>query len=129
MIQMLFVGAGGFFGACARFGISKMLSQAHFLPFATLLSNVIAGLLIGIFMGIEREFFELPKNVKLMLVTGFLGGLSTFSAFSFETATYLEQGDFLKAGANVLLNVSLCFGAVFLGLAMVKLIKNQVNSG
>jgi CrcB protein len=127
MIQILCVGVGGFIGSCTRFGINKMLSQGYFLPFGTLLSNVAAGLLIGIVIGVEREFCQLPENVKLMTVTGFLGGLSTFSAFSLETVNYIELGEYFKAGANVFLNLSLCFGAVFLGFAVVKLLKIKLQ--
>ncbi|MDR0984229.1 MAG: fluoride efflux transporter CrcB [Ruminococcus sp.] len=126
MIQMLYVGIGGFIGSCARFGINKVLSQEHFVPFGTLLSNVTAGLLIGIIIGTEREFFELPEKVKLMTVTGFLGGLSTFSAFSLETVNYIELGEYFKASANVLLNLLLCFAAVFLGFVIVKFLKTKI---
>jgi CrcB protein len=120
MLQFFSVGIGGFLGACLRFIISKKLSVYDNFPFGTLISNAVAGLLIGIFIGIEREYIDLPKQLKLLLVTGFLGGLSTFSTFSLETVIYIENGSFLKAGLNVFLNVAVSFLCVFLGFVLVK---------
>jgi CrcB protein len=120
MLQFFSVGIGGFLGACLRFIISKKFSAYDNFPFGTLISNAVAGLLIGIFIGIEREYIDLPKQLKLLLVTGFLGGLSTFSTFSLETVIYIENGSFLKAGLNVFLNVAVSFLCVFLGLMLVR---------
>jgi CrcB protein len=126
MRPLLAVGIGGFLGACLRFGITRMLVQYQSFPFATLVSNVIAGLCIGVVIGVERETSHLPAHAKLFLTTGFLGGLSTFSTFSLETVMLLEGGHWWKAGANTLLNVGLSFAGVFAGFVMVKMIKRLV---
>ncbi|MDR1017745.1 MAG: fluoride efflux transporter CrcB [Lachnospiraceae bacterium] len=127
MIQLLAVGVGGFLGACSRFGIGKLMVQYNNFPLATLISNVLAGFLIGVIIGIERETSEIPKHIKNFLTTGFLGGLSTFSTFSLETVTLIEKGNLTKAAANTFLNVALCFVAVFLGIIVVRIICNIIK--
>ncbi|MDR2538693.1 MAG: fluoride efflux transporter CrcB [Bifidobacteriaceae bacterium] len=127
MLELLAVGIGGFIGACARFGLSKFFNQYPAFPYGTLFSNVVAGLLIGIVIGVERELIEIPTHAKLFLTTGLLGGLSTFSTFSLETVVLLEDGNYLKAGANTLLNLGLSIAAVMAGFLIVKLITRVVN--
>jgi CrcB protein len=115
------VGLGGFLGACARFAITRAFNM--FLPqfpFGTLLSNVLAGFLIGFIIGVERQTAPLTDKTKLFLTTGFLGGLSTFSTFSMETVVMLEAGRYLPAGANTLLNVALSMLFVCAGLLAAK---------
>ena len=123
MLQLISVGIGGFIGAYARFVLTKMLAHYTLLPFGTLFSNIIAGLITGIIIGAERQDAELSPNIKLFMTTGFLGGLSTFSTFSLETVLFLEKGDYLKAGTNTLLNVIMSFIAVFAGFLIMKFVK------
>lgn len=122
-MTIIFVGLGGFLGSCARYLLSKTLAVAapHF-PYGTLLSNILAGLIIGFIIGWERQNTALPANTKLFLTTGLMGGLSTFSAFSLETVAMLEKGTYALAGANVLLNVGLSLLCVFVGLMLARLV-------
>ncbi|MDR2043639.1 MAG: fluoride efflux transporter CrcB [Clostridium sp.] len=121
MSQFLAVGFGGFIGACARFAITKLMGRyPALLPFGTLLSNVMAGFLMGLITGIERQAAALPQHTRLFLAVGVLGGLSTFSAFSMETVSYLENAQYLKAGVNILLNLVLSFLSVSAGLLLAK---------
>ena len=99
MREFLIVGIGGFFGSCARYSISKAvaLSGVDF-PLATLLSNVTAGFIIGFIFGIESAHPALlSAKTKLLLKTGVLGGLSTFSAFSLETVSLFTDKRFFAA--------------------------------
>lgn len=126
MALFLAVGLGGFLGACARFGLTRLLTPLSDLPFGTLLSNVLAGLMIGLIVGFERRNTALPQALKLFLTTGFLGGLSTFSSFSLETILLFEEGQYFKACANSLLNLVLSFAAVVLGLWLARAFKPQL---
>jgi CrcB protein len=120
MYQFLIVGIGGFLGTCMRFGLTKLLGRYPSFPFGTLLSNIVAGLLIGLVIGADRHTSDITPALKLFMTTGLIGGLSTFSTFSLETIVLVENGSYLKAGANTLLNISLCFSAVVVGLAIMK---------
>ncbi len=121
MINIIFVGIGGFIGCVLRYGVSRIFPVDVF-PFATLISNIMAGFLIGLYIGLERELDFESEKLKLFVTTGVLGGLSTFSAFSIETVNLIEKGNLLHAGWNVLLNVSLCILSVAIAIFIVKLI-------
>jgi CrcB protein len=120
MLNFFSVGIGAAAGACLRYAISRVLPTEF--PFGTLVSNVIAALLIGFIIGAERNIGTLPERVKLLLTTGLFGGLSTFSTFSMETLVMLENHNYISAGTNVLLNVGLCLICVAVGLTAAKLI-------
>jgi CrcB protein len=123
MQAILCVGAGGFLGACARYAINRGLTGlCPAFPFGTLLSNVLAGFCIGVFLGLERGAFLSSGPGKLFFTTGFLGGLSTFSAFSAETVQFFQQGRIPAAAANIVLNLGLSLLAVCLGLFTAKLL-------
>jgi len=122
-MSFIFVGLGGGIGAYARYLLTKLFNQIMPLfPYGTLFSNVIAALLIGFIIGMERQTTALPDQVKLFLTTGLLGGLSTFSAFSIETIDLIEKKSYILAGGNILLNVGLSLFCVLIGLAAAKLL-------
>lgn len=123
MMGIVFVGVGGCFGACSRYLITKFFHMCMpGFPFGTLVSNVIAGLLIGFIIGMERQSTALPDHLKLFLTTGLLGGLSTFSSFSMETVVLFEKGSLVLGSLNILLNVGLCLLFVLIGLLLSKAI-------
>ncbi|MDR2113759.1 MAG: fluoride efflux transporter CrcB [Bifidobacteriaceae bacterium] len=119
MLNFLCVGCGAFVGACFRYFLTRVLPTSF--PYGTLVSNVIAALFIGFVMGWERNITALAEPTRLLLTTGLLGGLSTFSAFSMETVTMLEAQEYLRAGTNVALNLGLCLVCVLGGLAAARL--------
>lgn len=121
MQGILFVGLGGFMGACLRWGITKWSQGLTVpIPMGTLLSNVIAGFVIGFAIGMERNFSAMPEKAKLFLNTGLLGGLSTFSTFSLETVQLFEAGKYLPGVCNVLLNLGLSMAGVVLGMLLAR---------
>jgi CrcB protein len=152
MKSLLFVGAGGFAGACARYLITKALdalptrfqfgasepnavagffiwlaigdgNKGTALPLGTLASNVIAGFFVGLIIGNGSHETALPSGARLFLTTGLLGGLSTFSTFSLETAAMLESGRYALALANAALNLGLSLLCVFAGFGAAKWIR------
>ncbi len=120
----LIVFLGGGIGAASRHGINllaaRMLGMGF--PYGTILINVVGSLA----MGLIAEFFALkgglPQHWRLFLTTGILGGFTTFSAFSLEAALLYERGELIGAAAYVVASVVLAIGALFAGLAIVRLI-------
>ena len=114
MQKIFYVGLGGFIGAALRYIISsKMVSDT--IPWGTLLVNVIGGVLIGLIMQLCLSTDYFSPNMKLFLTTGVLGGLTTFSTFSYETMSLFSSGDFKNGILNICLNLVLCLGGVLLG--------------
>ena len=124
IVNFIAVGCGGFFGAISRFSIGLFCSRFVSFPIATLIVNVLGSFLIGllfyIYLGKESM---LSKPMELFIFVGFLGGFTTFSTFSKETFDLLTQGATMVAMLNIVLNFSLCIGAVFLGHYLGGIIK------
>ena len=90
-------------------------------PWGTLTVNVVGSFVIGVLFVVLTE--RAPSGAeawRALLVVGFLGALTTFSAFSIETVTLLQSGQAARALANVLANVCLCFGSCWLGLLLAR---------
>lgn len=116
MKQLLLVFLGGGAGSALRFLISKNLNQIITLPVGTLLVNVLGSLLIGLFLGLGMRQDLLSSNTTLFLATGFAGGFTTFSTFSYENQVFLKAGDFWNFGVYTVLSLVLGLAAVFVGL-------------
>ena len=113
MLAFLLVGVGGAFGSMARYGIGLALPSSGF-PYATLAVNVIGCFCIGLAMPAAARVEALSPELRLLVVVGFLGGFTTFSAFGNETMALLRSGGGL-ALLNVAANVGLGLAAVALG--------------
>ena len=101
LAQLAAVGVGAALGAWARWGLSAWLNPriAH-LPLGTLAANLVGGYLVGVAVAYFVVRHDLPPEWRLFAITGFLGGLTTFSTFSAEVTELLARGDF---GAGILL--------------------------
>jgi fluoride exporter len=88
------VGAGAALGAWMRWGLSLWLNarNAHF-PYGTLAANLIGGYLVGLAVAYFAQNPNLDANARLFVITGFLGGLTTFSTYSAEVVTLLQRGE------------------------------------
>lgn len=115
---------GGAVGAVLRYGISSGLYSwfGRSFPYGTLVVNVIGSLAIGLLSILLVEKFDVSHEVRLGLVVGVLGALTTFSTFSWDTLDLMQQGLMQKAFVNVLLNVVVCITAAWLGAQWAKTI-------
>jgi CrcB protein len=99
--QFAAVGVGAVCGAWLRWGFSLLLNPIFpTLPLGTLTANLLGGFIIGVLMGIA-EPIHLSVTMRLLLVTGFLGGLTTFSTFSAETMNLMLKGNYAWGAALV----------------------------
>lgn len=85
-------------------------------PYGTFAVNIVGAFIIGLIMEIGMHSTAIPANLRSGLTIGFLGGLTTFSTFSYETFRLLEEGEFLIASSNVLLSVFTCLLFTWLGI-------------
>nr|WP_271981608.1 fluoride efflux transporter CrcB [Granulosicoccus sp.] len=105
-VNFAYVGLGGAVGACSRYSLSLMLAAQPFaVPYATLVANVAGAFIAGFFATYFISKALIGGSLHLLLVVGFLGGFTTFSAFSVETLRLAEAGNYLVAAANVGLNL------------------------
>ena len=113
--QLLLVGAGGFMGAVARWMLTDRLNAQ---PWDILAINVFGSFLIGIVLGFQQE--GVWESVRLILATGFCGGFTTFSAFSYQTLQLLKDGRLPAAGLNVALSLVVCILAAWIGVLLAE---------
>ncbi len=104
-MSFISVAAGGAIGASIRFGVSLMLSPAGRFPLATLSVNVIGCFIAGVLGTWVMARASVSPQIQLFLITGILGGFTTFSAFSLETLGLAESGQWAWAIVNVLANM------------------------
>ncbi|ABN61656.1 fluoride efflux transporter CrcB [Shewanella baltica] len=120
MNNLLLVALGGSIGAVFRYLISIFMIQVFgsSFPFGTLLVNVLGSFLMGVIYALG-QMSHISPEFKALIGIGLLGALTTFSTFSNETLLLLQEGDWLKATLNVVLNLSLCLFMVYLGQQLV----------
>jgi len=116
-MSWLYVFLGGGVGCVVRFVLGAWCTRMQYFsfPWATFLANMISCVVFAasvFFLG-EKGAFSSSSLVRPLILTGFCGGLSTFSTFSFETIELVKRGEFTIAGANILVNNILCFAIFF----------------
>jgi len=121
----LAVGTGAAIGAWMRWGLSVMLNASFpSLPLGTLVANLLGAFLIGLFMGFSALSTAIAPEVRLFLVTGLLGGLTTFSTFSAEAVTLLTRGQYGWATTHILVHVLASLALTGLGFFTIQLLRN-----
>ncbi|WP_423793268.1 fluoride efflux transporter CrcB [Methanocaldococcus indicus] len=113
MNKFILIGLGGFFGAILRYIISGIFTKYNF-PLGTLAVNLIGSFILGFFM-YSSLFLPIPSEYRFFIAVGFCGSLTTFSTFSYETFTLIEENEILLAIINIFINVVGCLFMIFLG--------------
>ena len=121
MLKLLIVGTGGFFGTVFRYLLNVLIQRNSLLPIVplgTLTVNFLGCFLIGFLGGLMEAKQLLNQELRLLVFAGFLGGFTTYSAFSYETFGFMKSGAMFSTLSNVGLHLFLGVGAVWIGAAL-----------
>jgi len=123
LLAFLAVGFGAFAGALLRWLFGILLNPVlPYLPLGTLAANLLGGLIIGMAMGVFNQFQSLPPELRLLITTGFCGGLTTFSSFSAETVVLLLRQQYAWTAAIIATHVLGSLLMTLAGIGLVRLI-------
>jgi len=121
MKALLLVFLGGGFGSVARYALSKTLNATPpSFALGTLTVNIIGSLIIGIVLGLALKHQAPSNNLVLFIATGFCGGFTTFSAFSYENVMLLKSVDYQTFIIYTITSIALGLVAVFAGIYVAK---------
>jgi CrcB protein len=124
MLNVVAVAIGAAVGANLRYGLALWAAQRFgtTFPYGTLIINLLGCLVIGALLTLAATRLPLSEPLRLLLVTGLLGGFTTFSSFGYETYSLITGGNLLAAGLYIGASVGMGLVAVFLGASLVRLI-------
>ncbi|KZS52139.1 fluoride efflux transporter CrcB [Rhizobium anhuiense] len=122
MIQALLVAVGGAIGSLLRYYVGQwaLRLMGPGFPWGTLAVNVVGCFVIGVFAELIARKFNASVELRLLLITGFLGGFTTFSAFSLDAISLFERGEAVAGGIYIVASVGLSMAAVIAGLAVMR---------
>jgi CrcB protein len=123
-VHAALVALGGLVGSVARYwlaGLVQNLADSGF-PSGTLAVNVAGSFVIGLVMALSLERGLIDDDLRILLATGFCGGFTTMSTFSYETLFLVRDGERLLALGNVGLTLAACFGATWIGAVVARLL-------
>lgn len=117
MSRTVLVGLGGLVGSLCRYWLAGFVQQwnGSEFPLGTLVVNVVGSFVIGLVFALSLDRGLINANIRLLLTTGFCGGFTTMSTFSFETMALLRDGSGAAAFGNIGATLIACLGAVWLG--------------
>ena len=121
MNYLLLIFIGGGLGSLTRFGLHRLV-QSQFsstFPYGTLVVNVVASLVLGIFIGLELSK-NLTPSYRALVAVGFCGGFSTFSTFANDTLQLIQTNHWGEALLNISMNIVLCILTTFAGIWLAK---------
>ena len=124
MDRFLWICAGGAVGTGARYLVVLWAARSFgpTFPAGTLIVNLAGSFLLGFLMHVGSATQLLPSTMRLALTTGIMGGFTTYSTFSYETADFLRRGAWQYAALNISATVAGCLVAVFAGIALARLV-------
>lgn len=116
------VAIGGLVGSLARYYLSGLVQGLtdHGFPSGTLSVNILGSLIIGLVMALSLERGLIDEDIRLLLTTGFCGGFTTMSTFSYETLALLRDGERALAFGNAGVTFVTCLAAVWLGSVIAR---------
>ena len=117
------IAVGGGLGSVARFIVTSEMERwlGNFLPYGTLIVNVLGSLALGWLATVFLARPEINIALRLGIAVGFLGAFTTFSAFSFESVQLMLNGAVWRAALNVAANTVVCLGMCYLGMQLARL--------
>lgn len=120
MREIIYIAVAGGVGALGRYYVTELARRllGDDFPYGTLIVNLVGSFLIGLAMQIFLNTDLVPPSLRLAFILGFLGAFTTFSAFSYATLAYIENGAWLMAGLNILGNVTVGIVAAFIGVML-----------
>jgi CrcB protein len=126
--RLALVAAGGALGSIGRYLVALVAARmlgADF-PYGTLLVNVAGAFAIGLVQELALDATAMPERARLFLATGLMGGLTTYSAFSYETVRLVETGAWPRAVLNVVATTGACLVFCLLGILVARILLRQV---
>lgn len=122
LTALLWVATGGALGSSARYLSMVLLGQwlGGSFPWGTLFVNIVGSFVMGVLAELGALAWQPSQDVKLFLMTGILGGFTTFSTFSLDVALLVERHDWTVAGLYVTMSVLASVGALFAAMALVR---------
>lgn len=122
MLQILLVALGGAVGSVCRYlvGVGALRLMGPSFPWGTLAVNVAGSFAIGILAELIVARFGASAELRLLLITGFLGGFTTFSAFALDAVTLFERGASLAAAAYLILSIGASIAAAIAGIGLMR---------
>jgi fluoride exporter len=119
---ILLIGAGGFIGTIARYLLQQVVSKMMpvIFPFGTLAVNLIGCFLIGILYAMSERWNILTPEWRLFLTTGFCGGFTTFSTFTYEAYGLLREDQYLYVSLYIGISVLAGLAATFLAILLIR---------
>ncbi len=124
MERLLFICLGGAIGTGLRYLTSSLAVRwlGVDFPYGTLIVNVVGSFLIGLIQQVGATSLLIPETTRLFLTVGIMGGLTTYSSFSYETLRLAQIGAWGQAWINVLVTTAVCLGVCFFGIVVGRMI-------